>query len=350
MKITRIILNLIFVAIAGLAVAIPAFAQDSAQASQAGAAAPAAQPSRVAVGRKQKISGVVISREADKMIVRDINGSDVAVTVSGATRIAEKKANPFRSAKNYPVTALLRGLEVEVEGRGDSSGVLVAEKIKFTDDDFGVARSLDSRVAPVETRVTTTEGRVDTAENRLTAAEQNAQRLSGQLEELAAVANTARGGAKAAQETADQALAATKANTAEIQTTNDRITQIDNYEAKQNIAVNFKVNSAVLSDEAKAALDEIATQAKNEKGYLIQVTGYASADGAEAKNRALSERRADAVRRYLADNDIPLHRMINPFGFGELKPVAENNTRDGRKQNRRVEVAILVNKGLTASR
>jgi outer membrane protein OmpA-like peptidoglycan-associated protein len=340
-----------FVAIVALGVAVPAIAQDQAQAAQAGAAAPAAQQTaRVAAGRKQKISGVVISREADRMIVRDINGSDVAVTVSGATRISEKKANPFRSAKNYPVTALLRGLEVEVEGRGDSSGVMVAEKIKFTDDDFGVARSLDSRVAPVETRVTTTEGRVDTAENRLTAAEQNAQRLSGQLEELAAVANTARGGAKAAQETADQALAASKANSADIQAANDRISAIDNYESKQNITVNFKVNSAVLSDEAKMALDEVATQAKAEKGYLIQVTGFASADGTEAKNRALSERRADAVKRYLAEHDIPLHRMINPFGFGELKPVAENNTREGRKQNRRVEVAILVNKGLTASR
>jgi OOP family OmpA-OmpF porin len=305
---------------------------------------------RVAAGKKQKISGVVLSREIDKLVVRDINGSDVAVSVSGATKIVEKKANPFRGARTYPVTALLRGLEVEVEGRGDNSGALVAEKIKFTNDDFGVARSLDTRVAPVETRVTTTEGRMDTAENRLTAAEQNAQRLSGQLEELSAVANTARGGAKAAQETADQALAAAKANSADIQATNDRISQIDNYEAKQNIAVNFKVNSAVLSDEAKAALDEIAAQSKNEKGYLIQVTGYASADGPEARNRALSERRAEAVRRYLAENhDIPLQRMINPFGFGELKPVAENNTREGRKQNRRVEVAILINKGLTAS-
>jgi outer membrane protein OmpA-like peptidoglycan-associated protein len=343
MKSSRIILNLMFVAIVALAVAIPTVAQDQ-------QAAGAAQTARVPVGRKQKVEGVVISREADKMIVRDINGSDVAVTVSGATKITEKKANPFRSARNYPVTALLRGLEVQVEGRGDSSGVLVAEKIKFTNDDFGVARSLDSRVAPVETRVTTTEGRVDTAENRITAAEQNAQRLSGQLEELAAVANTARGGAKAAQETADQALAASKANSADIQATNDRISQIDNYEARQNIAVNFRVNSAVLSAEAKAALDEIAAQAKNEKGYLIQVTGFASADGGKAANRTLSERRAEAVRRYLAENhDIPLHRMINPFGFGELKPVAENDTREGRKQNRRVEVAILVNKGLTAS-
>jgi OOP family OmpA-OmpF porin len=305
---------------------------------------------RVAAGQKQKISGVVLSREVDKLVVRDINGSDVAVSVTGGTKIVEKKANPFRSAKTYPVTALLRGLEVEVEGRGDNSGALVAEKIKFTDDDFGVARSLESRVAPVETRVTTTEGRMDTAENRITAAEQNAQRMSGQIEELSAVANTARGGAKAAQETADQALAASKANSADIQATNDRISQIDNYEASKNVAVNFKVNSAVLSDDAKAALDEIATQAKGEKGYLIQVTGYASADGGAAKNRALSERRAGAVVRYLADNhDIPLHRMINPFGFGELKPVAENDTREGRRQNRRVEVAIIVSKGLTAS-
>jgi outer membrane protein OmpA-like peptidoglycan-associated protein len=341
MKITRTILNLMFVAVTALAVTIPIIAQDAGQ---------SAQTVRVISGRKQKISGVVISREADKVVVRDINGGDVVVNVTGVTKITEKKANPFRSARTYPVTALLRGLEVDVEGRGDSSGVLVADKVKFTNDDYGVARSIESRVTPVETRVTTTEGRVDTAETRITAAEQNAQRLSGQLEELAAVANTARGGAKAAQETADQALAASKANSADIQATNDRISQIDNYEARQNIAVNFRVNSAVLSAEAKAALDEIAAQAKNEKGYLIQVTGYASADGGKNANRTLSERRAEAVRRYLAENhDIPLHRMINPFGFGELKPVAENDTREGRKQNRRVEVAILVNKGLTAS-
>jgi OmpA-OmpF porin, OOP family len=340
MRNTRLF-SLLSVLLTAFALCLPAAAQTQGNATST---------TQVAAGKKQKISGVVLSREIDKLVVRDINGSDVAVSVSGATKIVEKKANPFRGARTYPVTALLRGLEVEVEGRGDSSGVLVAEKIKFTNDDFGVARSLDTRVAPVETRVTTTEGRMDTAENRLTAAEQNAQRLSGQLEELSAVANTARGGAKAAQETADQALAAAKANSADIQATNDRISQIDNYEAKQNIAVNFKVNSAVLSDEAKAALDEIAAQSKNEKGYLIQVTGYASADGPEARNRALSERRAEAVRRYLAENhDIPLQRMINPFGFGELKPVAENNTREGRKQNRRVEVAILINKGLTAS-
>jgi outer membrane protein OmpA-like peptidoglycan-associated protein len=322
-----------------LALCLPAAAQTQENAA-----------TRIAAGQKQKISSVIVSREADNMIVRDLTGGEITVTLTGSTKMTERKSNPFRQAKAYPVTALLRGLEVEVEGRGNDAGALVAEKIKFTNDDFGVARSLDARVAPVETRVTTTEGRMDTAENRITAAEQNAQRMSGQIEELAAVANTARGGAKAAQETADQALAASKANSADIQATNDRISQIDNYEANKNVVVNFKVNSAALSAEAKAALDEIAIQAKGEKGYLIQVTGYASADGGAAKNRALSERRAGAVVRYLAENhDIQLHRMINPFGFGELKPVAENDTREGRRQNRRVEVAIIVSKGLTAS-
>src|SRR5215813_1426401 len=353
MRITKIS-NLLFVAIMALAAFISAVAQDkpaatTPQAKQNNTSQSVPQPTRVAAGRKQKASGVIVGREADKITMRDVSGVDMVVNVTGSTKITEKKANPFRGAKNYPVTALLRGLEIEVEGRGSDSGTLVADKIRFTDNDFGVARSIDSRAVPLEQRATTTEGRVDTAENRISAAEQNAQRLSGQLEELAAVANTARGGAKAAQETADNALAAAKAASADVQATNDRISQIDNYEERKNITVNFKVNSAVLSDDAKAALDEIAQQAKTEKGYLIQVTGYASADGPEAKNRVLSEKRAEAVRRYLAENhDIPLHRMINPFGYGELKPVAENDTRDGRKQNRRVEVAILVNKGLTS--
>lgn len=350
MRITRLS-NLLFVAIVALAVAVSAMAQAQQPADNATQATQnntGQSTARVASGRKQKLSGVIVSREADKITMRDLSGVDIVVNITGSTKITEKKSNPFRGAKTYPVSALLRGLEIEVEGRGDG-GTLVADKVKFTDNDFGVARSIDSRAVPLETRATTTEGRVDTAETRITAAEQNAQRLSGQLEELSAVANTARGGAKAAQETADNALAAAKAASADVQATNDRISQIDNYDKKQEITVNFKVNSAVLSDDAKASLDEIAQQAKTEKGYLIQVTGYASADGPETKNRILSERRADAVRRYLAENhDIPLHRMINPFGFGELKPVAENDTRDGRKQNRRVEVAILVNKGLTS--
>ena len=128
------------------------------------------------------------------------------------------------------------------------------------------------------------------------------------------------------------------------------MTSLDEYEATKAVTVNFKVNSAVLSPEAKASLDEVATQAKNEKGYIIEVQGFASADGGEDKNRVLSQHRSDAVMRYLIENHmIPMRRIVIPFGYGEANPVADNTTREGRQQNRRVEVKILTNKGLTAS-
>lgn len=291
---------------------------------------------RVEAGKKQKIMGVIVKRDADNFVLRDQNGAETTITLNASTKVSEKKSNPFRGGKNYATTSLLRGLNVEVEGRGDNSGALVAEKVRFTQDNLAIANSIESRVTPVE-------GRVGEAEGRLSQAEQNAQRLSGQIDELVTVANTANGGAKAAQETADRAIAG-------IATTNDRISALDDYEARQSATINFKVASAVLSPEAKTQLDTIANQAKNEKGFVIQVTGFASADGNENYNRQLSQKRADSVVRYLVEtHNVPLRRIITPFGYGELNPVADNTSRDGRQQNRRVEVAILVSKGIGAT-
>jgi len=113
-------------------------------------------------------------------------------------------------------------------------------------------------------------------------------------------------------------------------------------------AVNFKVNSAILSPDSKSKLDELATKALNAKGYVLEVSGYADATGSIDKNRMLSQRRADAVIRYMVENhQIPLRRIVTPYGFGETNPVADNTSRDGRAQNRSVEVKLLVNKGLT---
>ena len=112
--------------------------------------------------------------------------------------------------------------------------------------------------------------------------------------------------------------------------------------------MNFRLGSAALSPDAKAKLDAVATKALNAKAYVVEVTGYADATGNTERNRALSQRRADAVIRYLVEqHKIPLRRIITPYGFGESNPIADNKTRDGRAQNRRVEVKILVNKGLT---
>jgi outer membrane protein OmpA-like peptidoglycan-associated protein len=259
----------------------------------------------------------------------------MTVRMSGSTKIEEKKGNPFRGAKKYVPEQVNRGLFVEVEGHGDGSGGLMAEKIRFSNDAQRVALSIDTQVTPVENRV-------GQAETRLTEAEQNAQRLSGQVDELTQVANLAKGGAAQAQKTADMAVEG-------VSKTNDRITSLDDYQEKTSMTVLFKVGSAVLSPDAKAELDQIASQAKSEKGFVIEVRGFASAEGGTHLNDRLSEQRADAVVRYLAQQqEIPLRRIILPFGYGKAMPVADNSTHEGRVQNRRVEVKILVSRGLTS--
>jgi outer membrane protein OmpA-like peptidoglycan-associated protein len=284
---------------------------------------------------KMKVRGVILRREdPSSFILRSDMGSDVKVGFAGTTKIEEKKSNPFRGSKKYAAPQLLPGLNVEVEGRGDGTGALAAEKIKFSEGDLKMAVTVNSQVVPIERRLGTTE-------NRLSRTEQNAERLSGQLEELHQVANLAKGGAAHAQDTADAAVDA-------VNKTNDRIGSLDDYEVRTSKTVNFKVGSAFLSPDSKMALDEIATQAKSERGFVIEVRGFASSDGSENLNRQLSQRRADAVIRYLAEqHDIPLRRIILPFGYGEAQPVAENTSREGRQQNRRVEVKILISRGLT---
>jgi len=286
----------------------------------------------VASGQKMKIKGVVTRRDADTFTVRDNNGVDTVVRLDDRSSV-KTKGGFLRSGANYAQTQILRGLNLEVDGRGDASGQLYAEKIRFNESDLRVARAVESRAAPLEDRASTTE-------TKLSQVEQNAQRLSGQLDELSAVANTAKGGARAAQETADAAVAG-------VNTTNERISALDDYEPQTVLAVNFKSGSAALSVDSKATLDELATKALNARGYVVEVSGFTDAAGSLERNRALSQRRADAVIRYLVENhSIPLRRIVTPYGFGESNAVAENNSRAGRAQNRRVEVKLLVNKGL----
>ncbi len=280
---------------------------------------------KVPIGQKLKIRGVVIHRDQDRLIVRDVNGLDTSVVVTASTSIRTKSNFFFRAGDKVALSQIVRGLNLEVEGIGDGEN-LIADKIRFDRDDLEVARTVDSRVTPTE--------------ERLSQVEQNAEKLSGQIDELMAISNAARGGAKAAQETADAAVEGVNA-------TNARITAIDDYVVHSTATVYFKVGSAELSPEAKAALDKVAQTAMTLRGYIIEVTGFASADGDEKKNKILSQRRAQAVIDYLVQtHNIPLRRIGQSYGFGELNPVADNSKPEGRAQNRRVEVKLLVSRGL----
>lgn len=105
--------------------------------------------------------------------------------------------------------------------------------------------------------------------------------------------------------------------------------------------VKFGFDKAELSPEAKSALDEFAAQLKNEnKGVYIEVQGHTDNVGGEIYNEKLGQQRAEVVEEYLAKQGVPLFRMES-ISYGEQSPVADNKTREGRAQNRRVVLVVL---------
>lgn len=286
-------------------------------------------------GQKAKIKGFVVSRTGDNFVVEDFKTGARTNVVLTSTTSVKTKGGFFGGGTQQAQTAITRGLGLEVEGRGDASGNLVAEKVRFGDSDLRAARTLEANVVPVENRV-------GEAETRISESEQNAQRMSGQVDELAAISNAARGGAVAAQETADRAVEG-------VRVANDRIGSLDEYTPQQSINVNFRNRSAVLTPDAKQMIDEVATHAQNARGYLIEVTGFAYESRNKAANQRLSQQRAEAVVRYLVEqHNIPLRRIVTPYGMGANNPLADNTTREGRAENRRAEIRLLVNRGLAS--
>ena len=255
-------------------------------------------------GSKMKFRGVVISRDADVFTIRDRTRTDYQVLITDNTSI-KTHGGFLRSGKKYPVTDILRGLIVEVEGRGDQQGQLVADKIRFNESDMRAAITSDTRVSPVEA---------------------NMERVAGQMDELYAVAAEAR---------------------AEVKAVNERVSALDDYDVQETVAVTFRTNSAVLSPEAKSQLDALAAKTTAARAFMIEVAGHTDSTGSDAKNFRLSRARADAVVQYLAvQHKIPLRRFVTPMGYGKTESVADNTTSEGRQQNRRVEVKMIINRGL----
>jgi len=255
-------------------------------------------------GTKMKFQGVVIERSGDAFTIRDRTRTDYQVLITDNTSV-KTYGGFLKGGKKYPVTDILRGLIVEVEGRGDSQGQIVADKIRFRESDMRAAVTTETRVGPVE---------------------ENQQKIAGQVDELYAIAQEAR---------------------QEVARVDERVSALDDYDETETVAVTFRVNSAVLSPEAKGQLDDFATKALAGKNYMIEIAGHTDSTGSEAKNMRLSRARAESVVEYLTVNHhIPARRFITPMGYGKSSAVADNSTAAGRAQNRRVEVKMLVNRGL----
>jgi outer membrane protein OmpA-like peptidoglycan-associated protein len=292
---------------------------------------------QIANGQKvEKLKGVVTKRSPDSFTMGDtMGGNQTTVLLTPSTEVKSHKRGVFRGSKDYGASYILRGLRLEVDGVGNDQGQIVASKIRFDEQDLRTAQALKSTVDPIEAETNA----------KLKAQQEEQERLAGQLAETSAVANQARADAAKAQDDAKKAQ-----DTADY--ANNRINGLDDFDPIKTITVNFATNSSTLGPKAKQTIDDAADWVKtqNTKGWVVAVIGYADSTGNSARNRALSEKRANAVIYYLVTkHKLPPQRLVQPFGYGQLEPVAENKTASGRAKNRRVEIRLMANKGITGN-
>ena len=286
-------------------------------------------------GEKAKISGLILSRDGDLVRVREKKSHEViTVSIGDATQIERKNHKlPFYRHSDMDVTALLPGLTIEAEGVADSNGQLEAAKISFTPDDFAIEVAQQQQVLANK------------------AAAQNAQSTANRAGTKAGAAQSS---ADQAQNSADQASLQAEAagvvglaDAAAIAAVDQRVSDLDDYKIESENDVFFDRDSAVLKDEAKPALADLAKLAKSLQGYLIEISGYASNALGSKADQKLSEERATAVARYFYEvQNIPMRRILIPVGYGSTHRLASNANTEGRELNRRVDVKVLVNKSL----
>ena len=241
-----------------------------------------------------KIEGIISARSGERIRVTTTDGASTDILISQASDI--KSTGGFLGANRTRLgaDALLNGLPVTIE-TVEWTGGLVAEKVRFKDRNLATASMIrtgtDQRFGEHDTRIT-----------------QNA--------------------------------AATDA-------LRSRVADIDQYNVHGTTNVYFDTGRANLSPEAQAELCQAAAQAQSMDNALLLVVGYADAVGDEDFNQDLSEKRSGRVVNYLQQKcGWAPYRMLTPTGMAESDPAADNSTPQGRAQNRRVAVNILVSKAV----
>jgi len=284
-------------------------------------------------GQKVSVQGVILSRDGNSIKLRIDDDSIGTVDLSEVTKIQLKSGVIFRHTAKMDLGALVPGLHIEAQGKGNDKGDLIADKVSFDPNSMRASRQIDARVSPVEARTGALEGRSTALEGR-----------AGQLETRAGAMET-RAGALEDQERQTQGLVGQVKTSADqanqgVSDVNHRVSDLDNYQVKDSATVYFNVDRDKLTPDAERDLTDLAKKALAEKGYVIEVAGFADSTGKLTHN---------AVVRYLEQNgDIPIHRILPMAGMGISHEAADNKTREGRKMNRRVEVKILVNQGVVA--
>jgi len=276
-------------------------------------------------GEKIKMEGLVTGRQGDIVTMRTADATNVQVALTDYTKVVTPRGL-FRK-KHMLVSDLLPGLWIKVKGVGDSPGHILAESVTFSTDDLRTANAIQAGLTPLDARVQSNQHQIQANTQNIQANQQQIQTHEQQI-----------------QSNQQQA----QANQQQIGETNQRISELADYSVKYTAAINFPVGSATLSPQAKSELTKLATDATTLKGYVVQIKGFTDSSGGIALNQGLSMRRAQSVIAYLEQSgNIPLTHVLTPGAMGESHPVSSNQTPEGRAENRRVEIKVLVSRGIS---
>jgi peptidoglycan-associated lipoprotein len=193
-----------------------------------------------------------------------------------------------------------------------------------------------SEVALVDDKVTQVNDKVDTLSRSV---EETQERTRANEARIAEVDQKA----VAANQRAEEARAAADAVNTRAEAIEKSVKRMVYEVVLSEDKGNFKFGQAEMPAEAQAEIDELVNRLKAEpNGAYIEIEGHTDNVGPAAYNKRLGLERAENVKRYLYEHhQVPLHK-INVISYGEDKPIAPNNTREGRAQNRRVVIRVLI--------
>jgi len=275
-----------------------------------------------------QVKGMITNRTGETLIVKSGDATTTVVLTDNTTTKDDRGL--FGLGKEHMSNVvLIPGLKVSVDGSSDDQGRFVASTITVDGDDLETAEMVEAGVTPTAEQV---------ARNVRTLEAHSGQLASHDVQ-LAAH--------KEDIETNEQNIAK---NIKEIQEHEQRFAALTDFDVKSEATVRFNVGSSKISKEDQEQLQKVAETAKGLSGYIIEVMGYADSTGSAAMNTKLSEDRAKAVVTYLIQQgSVPVRHIVAPGAMGEYGPAAPNETSAGRAENRRVEIKVLVNKGLAGS-
>jgi OmpA-OmpF porin, OOP family len=281
------------------------------------------------------VKGMIISRNGDSLIVKSASGT-TTVVLTDDTKTKDNKGLFGLEKDPMADTVLVPGLKVDIDTTTDDAGRTIAKTVTVDGDDLEAAEMIEAGLHPTAQQV---------AENVQTL-QAHQQELAGHKVELASQRENI--------EANEQNIGANKQQIAEnirdIEENSQRFTTLSDYDTKDQATVKFGFNSSTVPAEGQEALKKLAENATGLKGYIVEVTGFADSTGSAAINTKLSEDRARAVVMYLFQQcNVPMRHIVAPGAMGEYGPTATNETKAGRSENRRVEVKVLVNKGIAGS-